>query len=150
MSCYIRCTTYQGGFVATSASVEALATLSPEVQICDFAVLKRAVKVLDRAIVSGRANLAGNIAISGDAKVDGDANLINSDFGGDMLVMDDAQIYGNAYLNGNIIVSGSSRIYGNAKIQDFVEIHGASLVCGNAILNENIVLTDDTSNCTAK
>ena len=46
-----------GGFVASTATVGPLPTLSPETQVCQFAVLKGAVKVMDRAIVSGRTSL---------------------------------------------------------------------------------------------
>lgn len=140
----------RGGFVATSASVAPQATLGPDVQVCNFAILRGAVKVLDLAVVSGRANLSGNIAVSGAAHVFGDANLVNSDVGSDLLILDDAKVYGNAFLNGTVTVSGTSEIYGNARLLDFVEVHGASRVCAAAILSGNQVITDDTTLCTNK
>lgn len=140
----------QGGFVATTASVDILATLSPDAQVCNFAILQGAVKVMDQAIISGRANLSGNIAVSGDAHVFGDANLVNSDVGADMLIMEDAKVYGNAYLNGTVTISDTSEIYGNARLLDFVEVHGNSRVCAATVLSGYQVITDDTTFCTNK
>lgn len=140
----------RGGFVASSASVEALATLAPETQVCEYASLRGAVKLIDRAVISGRASLRGNIAVSGGAKVFGDANLINSDVGGDLLVLDDAKVYGSAYLNGAVMIADTSEVFGNARIHDFVQILGASRVCGQVFLEADTVLTDSTTYCSSK
>lgn len=139
-----------GGFVASSAVVSVESVLGTETQVCDFAVLKGAVKLQDKAMVSGRASLSGNIELSGNANVYGDANLVNSDVGADMLVQDDAKVYGNALLDGTLVIAGTSEIFGHARVQDFAEVWGASRVCANSLVDGHTVLTDSTIHCPNK
>lgn len=139
----------QGGFVATTATVQPSVWINPEAQVCEFADLSGEVKITDRAKIFGRAKLTGNITVSGVAEVFGNATLLNDPFSSDMLISDAVKIFGSAYLYGSLLISDSTQIFGRAQVLDFVQVTGTSRICGNSIVDGSAILVDDTTLCNA-
>lgn len=138
-----------GGFVASTATVDASIFLTQESQICERATVVEGVKLTDRSKISGKATVRGKVLIGGRAEIFGDAYVINP-AGENMVINENAKIYGKAFLQGSVIVSGSSEVFGWGKVLDFAQILGNSKICGSAIVKSYDVLTDDLSNCVQK
>jgi UDP-3-O-[3-hydroxymyristoyl] glucosamine N-acyltransferase len=97
-----------GGFVASSAFVDSTVSISPEASVCERATVIEGAVITDRSVISGKATVRGQVQISGKAKVYGESYIFNQD-GEHLVVMDDAQIYGHAFLQGGQ-VSGTAVI----------------------------------------
>lgn len=141
--------TTPGGFVASTATVDATIFVGPEASICERSTVIEGAKILDEAVISGTATVRGKVQVGQTSKIFGDAYLMN--LGGDsMFISGSAKVYGRAFLQGSIIVSDSSEVHGWAKIIDFVQLLGSTTVCGSAIIKGFEVLTDDQSHCVQK
>jgi carbonic anhydrase/acetyltransferase-like protein (isoleucine patch superfamily) len=136
----------EGGFVASSATVDPTVHLEMNASVCERASVIEGAKVLDYAEVSGRAIVRGKVIIQDRAKVYGEAYVIN--LGGDHLVVrDEAKIYGHGFLQGSVNVANNSEVFSWGKVLDHAQVLGYSLVCGWSILKDFEVIHDDSSRC---
>lgn len=138
-----------GGFVASTATVDASIYLTPESQICERATVIEGVKLNDRSKVSGKATVRGKVLIAGRAEIFGESYIVNP-AGDDLIINENAKIYGNAFLQGSVVISGSSEIFGWGKVLEFAQVLGNSKICGSSLVKGYAVLTDDSSNCVQK
>ena len=139
----------EGGFVASTATVDSTVHLELDASVCERAIIIEGAKILGRAEVSGRATVRGKVIIQDRAKAYGEAYIINP-HGSDLVVKDEAKIYGHGFLQGSVTVAGTSEIFGWGKVIDYAQVLGSSKVCGGAVLREFDVITDDHSFCVQK
>lgn len=135
-----------GGFVASTASVDATVVISPDATVCGSATVVEGAFITDRAIISGRSTVRGNVQIAGKAAVYGDAYVTNQN-GERMLITDNAKIYGQAFINGSVVISGASEVFGWGKVLEFAQISGTTKVCGSNTVRGYDILVDDQTRC---
>jgi len=135
-----------GGFVASTATIDASVFLDVEASICERATVIEGAKIMGRAEISGRTTVHGKVMVQDRARVYGEAYIINPK-GTDLLVKDDAKIYGHAFLQGSVIVGDSSEIFGWGKVLDYAQVLGYSKICGSNFVRDFEVITDDQSKC---
>lgn len=138
-----------GGFVASTATVDATISLTPESQVCERATVIEGVKLTDRAKISGKATVRGKVLVAGRAEIFGEAYVINP-MGDEMIINENVKVFGNAFIQGSVVISGTSEVFGWGKVLEFAQVLGASKICGGSIVKGFEVLTDNSDSCIQK
>lgn len=138
-----------GGYVALTATVDSTIYLDSNASVCERSTVIEGAKILGQAEISGRATVRGKVIIEDRARVYGEAYIVNMS-GTDLIVRDDAKIYGHGFLQGSVLIANNSEIFGWSKIIDYAQVLGYSLVCGSSVIREFEIVSDDSSRCVQK
>jgi len=123
-----------GGFVASTAKVDASVYVGPDAMVLGNAVLTGNVRVEDHAVVANAVTASDNVIISGHAIVDG-GGWIYVDNGwkqGAIKLSDNAVISDSAVVAGGVTVSGNAKVLQKAYLADGVNISGNAVAKGMA------------------
>jgi hypothetical protein len=116
---------YNGGFVADTASVEYNSFFGLFRR--NIAFIGRSAQVCDQASVFGQARVFGHAQVLASARVSGRAWVYNNAH-----VFGNAQIFGDAQVFGNARVDGSAQVYGRAWVYDSSHVYGNARIYGGA------------------
>lgn len=118
-----------GGFVASSARVDAPVYVGPNAMVLGNAVLTGNVRVEDYAIVEGDVTASDNVTISGHAVVDGGGwVLVNGQW-----VIGKVTLSGNAAVADGAVVAGGVTMKDNAKALQKAFVADGVTLSGNAV-----------------
>jgi hypothetical protein len=124
----------RGGWVASTAKVQAGAVIAPKAQVCESAQVKAGAAILGEAQISGRATILANAEIAERAKVQGDAKV----GGGNTKT----RIAGEAVVEGSAIVTGTTKIHSKARVSGKSKVHNA-IICQASIIEGFDVIDSD-------
>jgi carbonic anhydrase/acetyltransferase-like protein (isoleucine patch superfamily) len=144
-----------GGWVATTATVDASAYVGPNAQVLETAKVQGNARIEDYAIVQGSSQVTGNAVVRGNAIV-GKATVVCDN----AVVEKAARVWGGK-ISENGVVTGSAvafncTISGNAVLKDItwvskLNLSGTSVVGGNilsfAACSEGIYLSENQIKC---
>lgn len=102
-----------GGFVASSARVDASVYVAPNAKVLGSAQVTGNARILGNAVVQDRATVSDNAVVSGYAII-----AENASVSGNARVDDLAMVMGNSKVSGNAKVIESACVYGNYTMSD--------------------------------
>ena len=106
-----------GGFVASSAKVDATAFVAPMARVLDGARVTGNARICGQAIVRRAAQVSGEAVITGFARID-----------------DEAKVSGHAHVGGYATLSGRAELTGNARLLEYARVDGEGVVAGDAMI----------------
>jgi len=124
----------RGGWVASTAKVQAGAIIAPKAQVCESAQVKAGAAILGEAKIAGRATILSGAEIDERAKVQGEAKI----GGGNTKT----RIAGEATVEGAAVVTGTTQIHSRAKVSGKSKVHNA-IICQASIIEGFDVIDSD-------
>lgn len=106
-----------GGFVASSARVDASAYVAAGARVLGSAQVLGNARILDRAVVKGAATVKDQAIVSGGAVVGGRA-----------------EISGMARVRGFAFIEGEAKVRERARVGDFTDLNSPSEIFGDAVV----------------
>jgi carbonic anhydrase/acetyltransferase-like protein (isoleucine patch superfamily) len=127
-----------GGWVASTASVDATAYVGPNAQVLGTAKVSGNARIEDFAVVSGSSQVKDNAIVRGNAIVGNAAIVINN-----ALIEKAARVY-NGKISGNGVVTGSAAAF-NCRISDNAVVKDVAFLTGVTLSGTTIVGGDKNS-----
>jgi len=124
-----------GGFVASTATVDASAYVGPDAMVLDTAQVRNDARIEDHAVVRHNARVRDHAVVSGHAMVQDTAQVY-----GNAKVRDWARVFGNAEVceNARVIEHANCgdngiKVYGHAVIKGTTYVYATSTIAGCSI-----------------
>ncbi|MBQ8515577.1 MAG: hypothetical protein IJ496_09285 [Ruminococcus sp.] len=127
-----------GGFVASTASVDASVYVGKDAKVLGYATVTGNAVVDGHAIVTGSAKVSGNAVITGHAVVAESASVTDN-----AIVGDYASVMGNAVVSENARVLESGLVYDNYKVSGHATVKGVAFCMVNGAANNQAMPDGD-------
>ncbi len=123
-----------GGFVASTATVDASVYVGPNAKVLGWATVTGNAVITDYATVTGSAKVSGNAIISGHAVIAENATIQDN-----AIVSDYAGVMGNAVVSGNGRVIESGLIYNDYQVSGNATVKGVAFcMASGSLTNQGI------------
>ena len=110
-----------GGFVASTAKVDASVYVGPNARVLGYATVSGNARIDDHAIVTGSAAVSGNAVVTGHAVVAERAQVKDN-----AIIGDCAGVMGNAVISENARVLESGLVFNNFRVSGNATVKGVS------------------------
>ncbi|MBN1416994.1 MAG: DUF1533 domain-containing protein [Bacteroidales bacterium] len=131
-----------GGWVASTATVEASVYVGPNAQVLGQAQVTGSARIEDYAIVQDNAQVSGAAVIRSNAIVGKNARVRNN-----AIVEKTARVYSGCNIYGNAIITGSAIAY-NSSVREHAIVKELAIIDG-ASLSGDVIIGGDAEDFTA-